>query len=399
MEVAHEGVYLVGGAVRDLLLEGIPRELDVVVEGDAQALAATLGTPVLHARFGTATVDLDGVRIDFASARREQYQEPGALPTVQPAGLAEDLQRRDFTVNAIAVALGGARRGELQAVDDALEDLRAGRLRVLHDDSFLDDPTRLLRLCRYAVRLGFEIEPHTAELARAALRAGALRTISGARIGAELRLALVEPNASGALTALGRLGVLGALNPRLRHDAPLLSDALKLLPSTDGRPDLLLLVGLVLTLVARTGDEAYAKASALLDWLEFPSSERDRTLVSVIAVPRLTRELPEVRSASALRELVASTPPEGVALAGALGDRDREGEVGERQESSRAALRWLQEVRHVRLSISGEELLAAGVPEGPEIGKRLEAALLLRLDGGLPAERDAELRAALGAKV
>jgi tRNA nucleotidyltransferase (CCA-adding enzyme) len=395
LEAAGDGVYLVGGAVRDLLLGRTPRELDVVVEGDAEQLAATLGVPVVHSRFGTATIELAGARIDFARSRRERYPAPGVLPEVEPAPLAEDLRRRDFTVNAIALSLGGREPGELHAVPYAFEDLQAHKLRVLHEDSFRDDPTRLLRLARYCARLGFEPEQRTAELARAALSGAALQSISGARIGAELRLALVEPDASAALTRLGKLGVLAALNPRLRHDASLLADAAALLPAQDGRLDLLLLAGLLLTLVAYTGNQAYAKASALLDRLEFPAPDRDRTLVSVIAVPRLTQALPEARTASTLRDIVAGTPPEGVALAGAIADRDRNGEPGEQQESSRAARRWLTEVRHVRLQIGGEDLLAAGVPEGPEIGRRLEATLRLRLDGALAPGRDAELQAAL----
>ena len=120
-------------------------------------------------------------------ARRERYPAPGALPEVEPASLAEDLGRRDFTVNALAVTLGD---GELIAVPGALEDLAAGTLRVLHDASFIDDPTRLIRLARYAERLSFAVDPHTAALARAA----GFATLSGGRLGGELRLALAEPD-------------------------------------------------------------------------------------------------------------------------------------------------------------------------------------------------------------
>ena len=159
------GVWVVGGAVRDALLGRDPRDLDLVVEGDAAEVARRLGEePLLHERFGTATAN--GV-VNLAAARRERYEQPGALPEVElGAPIAEDLARRDFTVNAIAVRLAD---GELQAVPGALEDLAARRLRVLHDGSFLDDPTRLLRLVRYAARLRFQIEQATA---RAGVRGG-----------------------------------------------------------------------------------------------------------------------------------------------------------------------------------------------------------------------------------
>jgi tRNA nucleotidyltransferase (CCA-adding enzyme) len=394
LAVATPATYLVGGAVRDMLLGRRPRELDVVVEGDAAALAAALGaTRVEHRRFGTALVELTGgARIDVASSRRERYAAPGALPDVEPAALGEDLLRRDFTVNAIALALAGERRGALRAAPDALEDLGGGRLRVLHADSFLEDPTRLLRLARYGARLGFEVEADTAELAGAALAGGALATVSGARLGAELRLALAEGDAVGTLSALEDLGVLKALHPRLRLEAPMLRRGLSIL-ATGGarigdRPDLLLLAGVALPLVLRAGDDPGGELAALLDRLEFAAADRDRATAAAVAAPGLVEELPAVAPPSALWELLRAVPPEGVALAGALAE-----------PAAPAARRWLAELREVRLRIGGRDLLAAGVPQGPEIGRRLEQALRLRLDGELPDEREAQLRAATGPRL
>lgn len=145
--------YLVGGAVRDLLLGRAPRELDVAVEGEPEALLAALGGDAeRHERFGTAIVRGDGWSVDLARCRQETYAHPGALPDVAPADLSTDLQRRDATVNAIAVALAD---GSVVAAPHAQDDLRDGLLRVLHDASFVDDPTRLWRLARYRARLGF----------------------------------------------------------------------------------------------------------------------------------------------------------------------------------------------------------------------------------------------------
>jgi len=370
-------VHLVGGAVRDLLLGGAPIDLDLVVEGDARAVASELGGELkAFDRFGTATVVLDGFSYDIARARRETYAHPGALPDVQPAPLAEDLLRRDFTVNAIALAFSG----ELTAAPMALEDLEARRLRVLHDQSFIDDPTRLFRLVRYSSRLGFEIEPHTRALAERAIVAGALGTVSGPRIGAELRLLAREPNPLAALHALGDLGLDAAVHPAfgLAGDAPALARrALALLPE-DGRPDRLALA------VAARGVPA-AELGALLEWLAFEAEDRDAILLAAARADDVAGALEAARAPSEIAAAAAGAPPELVALAGALGPAAR-------------AREWLDTLRDVRLEIDGGDLIAAGVPEGPAIGRGLRAALAAKLDGQAPG-REAELAAALKAAV
>ena len=313
--VAYEGVHLVGGAVRDLLRAERPRELDVLVEGPIEPLLRELGgETVKHDRFETASVWLGDARIDVARARRERYPHPGALPLVEPASVEEDLLRRDFTVNAIALSLTDAR---MRAAPHAEVDIAHGVLRVLHEQSFGDDPTRLLRLARYAARLGFEPEQGTAALAAEALAARALDTVSGARIGAELRLTLSEPDALGALAALRDFGVLEALHPRLRFELPVARAALALLPA-DGRADLVLLAALMLPLALRAGDDPRAEILALLDRWETPAGDRDRVAAAALAVPRLLEELPRAERASELRAVARGVPLEGVALAGSL---------------------------------------------------------------------------------
>src|SRR3954452_10945273 len=171
------GLWLVGGAVRDVLLGATVRDLDLAVEGDLDDVVGALGSSIEdHVRFGTATVGTpDGGVVNVARTRTETYARPGALPDVRPAGIDEDLARRDFTVNAVAVGLPD---GEVRAAPHALDDLEARLLRVLHPRSFEDDPTRLLRLARYASRLGLEVEPETAALASRA----SLATVSGDRV-------------------------------------------------------------------------------------------------------------------------------------------------------------------------------------------------------------------------
>lgn len=389
---------LVGGAVRDLLLGRPPRELDVVVAGDAATLARELAARIdasasaparatLHDRFGTAMVEWDGARVDIAERRAESYRAPGALPEVRPGSSEEDLARRDFTVNAIAVTLGGPRNGEIVTALHALEDLDDGRLRVLYGRSFIDDPTRLLRLARYRARLGFELEPETAALAATALQEGALMSVSRARLGAELRLALAERGAPAALEQMSELGVLAALPPGLRFERDLAERALALLPA-DGRRDLLLMASLLLHLTVMPGQDPEPAIFGILDEMEFTAADRERTMRSALAAPALVSTMTLALKPSQLRAALHVHTPEAIALAAALAGADSPvaGEV---------ASDWFQRLRPVRLQINGDDLVDAGVAPGPEIGRRLAAALARKLDGELEDGREAELQAAL----
>jgi tRNA nucleotidyltransferase (CCA-adding enzyme) len=353
--------YLVGGAVRDLLLGGAPIDLDLAVDGDAASFAASLGGDLkVHDRFGTSTVTLDGSTYDIARTRRETYAHPGALPDVEPAPLVEDLKRRDFTVNAIALARAGDTAGELTSAPGALDDLDARRLRVLHDRSFIDDPTRLLRLVRYATRLGFEIEPHTRALAQDAILGGALGTVSGPRVGSELRLLAREPDPVWALLGLRELGLDTAIQPGFGlDDANLARRALALLPA-DGRPDRLALAAAGRGVPGR-------ELTALLDALAFDADDRDAIVAAATRAGGVASALEAASEPSEIAAAVAGASLELVALAGALG--------GEPQ-----AREWLERLRHIRLEIDGRDLLAAGVPEGPAIGRGLRAALAAKLD-------------------
>lgn len=405
LSCGRDDVALVGGAARDLLLGREPRELDIVVDGAAEAFAGRIVSIVdgrfaaddgqrcaleRHERFGTAVVAWKHGRIDVASRRAESYAAPGALPDVRAGTREQDLQRRDFTVNAISIPLGGAHRGELCAAPHALEDLASGRLRVLHDQSFVDDPTRLLRLARYRARLGFEPDERTARLAAEAIAAGALATVSHARIGAELRLTLAEPDAVAALESLQRLGVLSALHEAIELDAPLARAALgELPPAADASPDVLLLASLLLPAHAYDTTDYATRLRALLDGFEFPAAERERAVHSAILARRLVERLQRAQTPSQVYEVAHDAPLEAVALAAALADAEGSGDAAD------AARRWLSELRHVRLLISGDDLIDAGFEPGPKLGDALERVLRRRLDGELPAGREAELNAAL----
>ncbi|HWD84874.1 MAG TPA: hypothetical protein VG321_03915 [Solirubrobacteraceae bacterium] len=356
-------VAVVGGAVRDLIL-GLPVEdVDLAVEGPVEPVLARLGGPARsHIRFGTATVEVDGSRLDLARTRRESYPQPGALPEVAPATLEEDLQRRDFTVNALALPVAGAGRGRLLAVPQARGDLERGRLRVLHPASFIDDPTRLFRLARYRARLGFEVEPETAKLAGQAVAGGAVQTLTGPRVGHELELISQEGDPVGAWFSLGTFGLDEAVAPGFGvRDPGVARRALALAPA-DGRPEVILLA-LALDGVARDG------RTALLDRLAVPARIRDGALVVADRAAGAAEALRQARSAAEIAAAVGdASGVELAAVAGALG-------------AETPAREWLEHLRHLRLAIGGDDLVAAGVAPGRALGAGLAAARVALLEG------------------
>jgi tRNA nucleotidyltransferase (CCA-adding enzyme) len=231
--------YLVGGPVRDLLRGAVrPRDLDITTTIDGRAVAdafarLTGGRVVQQTDFGTATVRLPDLRgeLDFATTRTETYAAPGALPIVSfPASIADDLRRRDFTINAMALPLTPEGFGPLVAAPHAEQDLRDGAIRVLHDASFRDDPTRLFRALRYAARYRFALEAHTADLFAAAMAARALDTVSSGRKRHEIELGMLEADGVGCLAAFAARGLLVAASPALVWDAWVATKLRSILP-------------------------------------------------------------------------------------------------------------------------------------------------------------------------
>lgn len=377
------GVYLVGGAVRDLMLGFAQFDFDLVVEGDAAPVARHLaerigGSVTEHERFGTATFRSDdGLVVDLATARTETYEEPGALPVTAPASLAEDLVRRDFTVNAMAVALWAEKLGEITEYPGASADLAARVLRVTHDESFIDDPTRLLRLLRYGSRLGFTAEPHTEELARRAVAAGAPSTVSGRRIADELLDLLAERSALVAMDSMRALELDHALDPLFEADEYVASRSLLDLP--DGiRQDLLLMAVSCLRMPS-------AELTSWLDRLNLEAGERAVVSEAVLRHDEILVGLAPDVEESALDTRLRRCKAETAALAAAVPGVDRE--LAARTRT------WLRERRDDHLQISGADLLAAGIPEGPAIGRALAATLALTVDGEIEGRRQQLQRA------
>ena len=217
-------IYLVGGVVRDLLLKKGVFDLDVVVEGDAidfvQALSDKLGLKFKkHHAFGTASVYFGKHKVDFATARKEYYTGWGVLPVVQPSNLKDDLFRRDFTINAMAISLNKGDYGRLVDYYEGLSDLKKGLIRVLHNNSFLDDPTRILRALRFQQRFSFRIEPVTAGFLKQALELDSISLVHPHRLRDELVLILKEPKPAKYIKQINKLIGFSFMSPKLTLQA------------------------------------------------------------------------------------------------------------------------------------------------------------------------------------
>jgi tRNA nucleotidyltransferase (CCA-adding enzyme) len=389
-------VYLVGGFVRDLLLERENRDLDLVVEGDGLDFAARLADAVggrvrAHRAFLTAVVvDSEGFHIDVATARSEFYRAPAALPEVQTSALRQDLFRRDFTINTLAIRLGPEPNPELIDYFGGRRDLKDKTLRVLHSLSFIDDPTRILRAVRLELRLGFHISPETLHLAEVALSEGVFDHLSGSRLREELALLLDDPAlALRGIERLAELGVLRALDPRLELDeatrarfreARAAHDWYRLEGISDPPVEAWRL--LLMALAADWKGDALA---ALADRLMLAGEDR-----------RLLTGFPK-RLAAARAALHGRQEPLPHQVAEALEPLSGEDLLllmAEGDETVRAWVRrYLTELRGLKLGIRGSDLLAVGIPPGPRIGDALRATRQARLDGRIDAAE--ELRYAL----
>ena len=364
--VAHRGtggVFAVGGAVRDLLLGAPLADVDIVTEHDAIDVvqAAMPGVRLTtHARFRTASFTVDGTRIDVATSRTETYARPGALPRITPAPIVDDLRRRDFSVNAMALRLDGP--PDLLDPCEGVTDVRARVIRVLHDRSFLDDATRIYRALRYAARLGFTIAPQTAGLLRLGVRYH--DTIGGERLRRELELVLDEPTAGDALEACASAGVLAATHGALDWDAP--RSAALAEPPVPALPRIPF--GLALLAARASADDAANICTRLRLKRAEHTAVRGVSAVAA-ATPMLRR--PAVKPSGVVMLLDRHPAAAVAAYAVTCADSIAAG----------LTLRYLEEWRHVRPSLNGRDLIELGVPAGPQVQRGLQLIRVARLDG------------------
>lgn len=343
--------YLVGGWVRDALLGARTCDIDIAVENNEQRVARAVaksvrGALTLHPKFMTASITTDHFRIDIARTRTETYATPGALPTVKPAAIWDDLQRRDFTMNALALGITPDNLGELYDPCQGVNDIGRGLVRVIHDRSFEDDPTRVFRALRYKNRLGFRLERTTEKLLRRAINEGRIQRLTGARIRHELELICAESTATKTIADIARYRIL-PLSRRVARELPHYGEhAWIMLAAQPGMPDLCL-------------------------------SRSERRLADAIrTLPAVRARLRRSRSASAVYRVLKDLPEP---LLPALSHLD---------PAMERAVHTFRELRCRRPLITGRDLLRLGYRPGPRFRRLLEIAFQRQLDGHIRRKRD-----------
>ncbi len=369
-------LYLVGGIVRDLLIERDNLDLDLVVEGDAASLArqladATHGKVIPHPSFLTAKLRWDNWSVDLATARTETYARPGALPTVKPGSISTDLFRRDFTINAMAVELTAGHYGLLIDPYGGKDDLDRKLVRILHEKSFVDDATRIWRGIRYEQRLDFQLEPDTLKLL---LRdVPMLDTLSGDRIRHELERILKEELPEKVLRRADELGVLARMHPAIKGDDWLVEKFRQARSENSNLPTLYM---------------------ALLAYRL--SDEESEELISKLSLPKSLSET--LRDTGRIKAWYESLSDPGLApssLFKILKDYSLPAIMAHYLANDDPVLRehihiFLSRLRYVKSSLTGADLQKMGIKPGPRMKEILQRLLDARLDGRIKTKKEEE---------
>jgi len=379
-------VYMVGGSVRDLLRGEENLDIDLVVEGDAMELAGELAKRVngkvrTHERFGTAELKVDGMKFDLATARTEYYEEPAALPKVELSSIKRDLQRRDFTINTLAIKLNPRELGMLVDFFGGRRDLREKTIRVLHDLSFVEDPTRAFRAVRFAVRFGFKLSKHTEELLKSTLKMSLFEKLSGARLYDELLLIFKETEPVQSIKKLADYGLLKVIHPALK-----LTDELS--GTLSAAHDTLL--WFALSFMEEKPRKWMVFLMALFSALT--EEERGEALLRLGVSPKVKREV--IEGLKGAREVLGKTPLKDPALIyEELSSLSLESiliamALTEESEKKKEISRYLLELRRERPLITGHDLKGMGLAPGPEYGRILKSVLDEKLRGRLKSKED-----------
>jgi tRNA nucleotidyltransferase (CCA-adding enzyme) len=388
LEGRHGRTFLVGGAVRDAIIGAEVIDLDFAIEGAgidfARDLAATLGgsaTP--YGDFGTATVAFAQGSFDVASTRSELYASQGVLPTVEPAGIDEDLLRRDFTMNAMAVALDSVERGALLDPLDGEADIASGTVRVIHDASFADDPTRLVRAARYEARFTFSLDSHSEALARSSVTAGYVSKLSATRVGSELSILSREETGLAGFARLDGLGVARAFHPSLDFAPAAIAD----MKSAEALNEQLGAGARAWRLRLAVATRTF-EPTERLRWLNsLQLARHDVDVIDRAAGSALELNARCVAAVSSfdLHQALICEPLEAVVMALAAADTT---------DSGREKLgSFLTTLRHVSLTVTGDDLAKLGLAESPAVGRVLNRLRQMKLDGEFTTVAD-ELEAA-----
>lgn len=377
--------YLVGGVVRDLLLNKASSDWDIVVEGSAISLAKVLAKDrksrlTVYEQFGTATLEFaNGIVMDFATARSEHYPHPGSLPIVKLGLLKDDLFRRDFTINALAVVLNPENWGQLKDFYGGYDDLKNQKIRVLHEQSFVDDPTRILRAARFAGRFGFKVESKTLRLLKTAIAGQAPMTVKAPRYFAEFRKIFFEQNPGVCFRQLSGWQALdfieSAFQPDWKFLARIANGVLKL------RKDFFFSAkdwsGVYFLAFWAQLDEERIKQFAKI--FHFTRLETLR-LTGMITIPAICNQLnmPQM-SPSAIYEVL---DPVDLEIIYFIRLTTSVSIIARRID------RFLKKWRLVGLQITGEDLKGLGFKPGRQLGAVLHVVLLNKIDGKIRTHQD-----------
>jgi len=373
------GLYLVGGIVRDLMIGRPNLDVDLMVEGDAIHMAKVISKeagvkPTIHIKFGTVTFKLGEYRIDLATCRSETYSRPGALPDVKPGDISADLFRRDFTINTMAICVHPDRFGELIDLYGGVRDLEAGIIRVLHDRSFQDDATRIMRAVRYEQRLNFKLEGHTEKLMRRDL--GMLDTISGDRLRHEVMLWLSEPQPEGIIKRAAQLGILSRLHPALSW----VPDSGRAFRAARKGCSASYLTHLYLALFFYNLDKK--QLEQLLRRLNIQGGELYDVTSQTLSLKNKLGTLDD-----------AIIQPSEIYLKlkgfNTLAIRANALCAASRQVRKNFEL-YLDKLRLIKTRLNGKDLAEMGVPEGRQVGIVLQRLLTAKLDGEVRTKADEE---------
>jgi len=377
-------VYLIGGTVRDLFLHKENLDIDIVIEGDAilfgEKLAHELhGIIISHKRFGTCTVTTpEYIKIDFASARREIYAKPAALPTVEFSSFRDDLERRDFTVNAMAISLNEADFGDLIDFFDGVGDMEKKRIKVLHNKSFVDDPTRILRGIRLEKRLGFTIEPHTANLMRKSIEKEIYKRVKEPRLRDEIMLLLKEKEPFRIIKRMNEFRALKIVHPYLKLHKDL-NEIFKAIEGAcgwynDNSPRKRSIEKWLIYLMALFNDVSYDGTLYFCNKFEFKRGERMRMLSYKKQSGKILKTLNAKRKIlpSKIYHLLEPLSHEATLLLMAASRSD----IGRGR-----IMEFFHKYNGMRTAVKGDEIKALGVKAGPHFSRIVEKILYKKLDG------------------
>ncbi len=387
-EALRYNAYLVGGSVRDLLRGEENLDIDIVIEGDGIIFSRALGEKLkakvrTHQKFGTAQIFTDTLKLDVATARTEYYESPGALPKVEISSIKKDLYRRDFTINTLAIKLNPRDFGLLIDFFGGQRDLRERTIRVLHNLSFVEDPTRAFRAIRFSERFGFKISRHTENLIKSAIQMNLFEKLSGARIYEELLLSFQETDPIRTLKRLADFGLLKVIHPKLIFTEDL-EATLKSVYQTLSWFNLLFLEekpeSSILYLMALLSELKSEDLKAVVDRLSPPPKVSEMLLKGIPLAKNLLRKLP-VDDPVEIYKLFRNLKLEVVLFLMAI-SKDR--------EKQKIISTYLTELRNVKTILKGDDLKKLGIQPGPIYSKILKQLLEERLRGHLKSREDEE---------